>query len=52
MKKLLRFVGGAVVMVLTIRVLDLLLFPALPLLMTLLVCGAVAYVVVNGGRAL
>jgi hypothetical protein len=50
MKKLLRFVGGAVLVVVAIHVADLLLFPALPLLVTLLVCGAVAYVVINGGR--
>jgi hypothetical protein len=52
MKKLLRLLGGAVVVVVAIRIADLLLFPALPLLVTLLVCGAVAYVVINGGRAL
>jgi hypothetical protein len=52
MNKALRLAGAAVVVVLAIRVLDLLLAPALPLLITLFVLGLIVYIGVVGRRGL
>lgn len=51
-KKALRQVGTAVLVVVTIRVLDWLLAPALPLLVTILIIGLVLQIVAGGKRGL
>jgi hypothetical protein len=51
-KKALRLLGTAVLVTLAIRVADWLLFPALPLMVTLLTIGLVTYVVMIGRRGL
>jgi hypothetical protein len=50
MNRLLRLGTGAVLTVLAVRVLDWLLSPVLPLLVTLLVLGGIGYVVLFGRR--
>jgi uncharacterized membrane protein len=50
--KLVRLLGAAVLVVLAIRILDWLLAPVLPLLVSLLVMTLVAYVVLSGRRGL
>lgn len=52
MKKALRLLGTAVLVVVAIRVLDWLLAPALPLLVMLLTIGLVIYAVMIGRRGL
>ena len=52
MTKLLRLLGTAVLVVMTIRVLDWILTPLLPLLTALFVMTLVAYVVLSGRRGL
>ena len=51
-KKVLRLTGSAVLVLVAIRILDWLLAPALPFLMTLFVMVLVTYVVVSGRRGL
>ena len=52
MSRVLRLLGAAVLVVMAIRILDWLLAPVLPLLMSLLVMTLVAYVVLSGRRGL
>jgi hypothetical protein len=51
-KKALRLIGTAVLVIVVIRILDWLLAPALPLLVTLFALGAVFYVAIYGRRGL
>ena len=50
--KALRLLGSAVLVVVAIRVLDWLLAPALPLLVTILIICLVLQIAVNGKRGL
>jgi hypothetical protein len=52
MNKALRWLGIGVLVTLAIRIADWLLFPALPLLVTLLVIGVVLRIAINGMRGL
>jgi len=52
MAKLLRLLGAVVLIAVVIRILDWLLAPALPLLITLYVMTLVTYVVLKGWRSL
>lgn len=52
MNKALRLLGTAVLVTLAIRIVDWLLFPALPILVAFLVVGLVLHIAVNGMRGL
>jgi hypothetical protein len=52
MKQILRLVWSGIVVVVAIRLLDWLLYPALPLLLSISIVSVLLYVLVNGRRGL
>jgi hypothetical protein len=52
MNKIIRLAWTGIAVIVAVRLLDWLLFPALPLLLSICIIGVVLHVVVNGRRGL